>query len=153
MKKTKKLLVLMLATLMASALVACNEAPTARVIYTTPEPIQAPTIVDKVDEATRTPSPELASESDFNQYQPFYGIWMGASEDLDTATKNVDRLREQGVDAFCFLSSEWSNLNPKPYYVWTAGIYYSEEDAKVALPAAQKIRSNAYVKYSGEYIG
>ncbi len=85
---------------------------------------------------------------------PFYGIWCSASKDMSDATKVVDKLRDSGFDARVYLTSDWSNLNSDPWYVVTAGVFSTESEAKSVLVDVKAIGySDAYVKYSGDYIG
>ena len=63
-------------------------------------------------------------------------------------------LATNGYDAKVVVSSDWSNLNPDKWYVVTSGMYSSEDEAKNALAGVKAIGyKDAYVKYSGEYVG
>lgn len=83
---------------------------------------------------------------------PFYGIWIGASKVEADANVIVENSRNNGIDTMVFLTTDWTNLNKDPYYVITAGIYSSKEDAEKAVEDVKKVYPDAYVKYSGEYI-
>ena len=66
----------------------------------------------------------------------------------------MEGIQSKGLDGDIFVTTDWSNLNSEKWYVVTAGIYYSEEDAKDALPDVKNAGySGAYVKYTGDYIG
>ena len=52
------------------------------------------------------------------------------------------------------ISSEWSNLNPEKWYCSSAGTCYTKSEAETVLDAIQAAGySDAYIKYSGNYIG
>ncbi|MBQ1515146.1 MAG: SPOR domain-containing protein, partial [Lachnospiraceae bacterium] len=84
--------------------------------------------------------------------QPFYGIWVLGSHDPDECRAMVSQLQGQGfTGAAVFYTTDWSNLNTEPWYVVTAGIYGTGEEADAALPGVQAAGyADAYVKYSGE---
>ena len=84
---------------------------------------------------------------------PFYGIWCGASKSYDDLQSEANALTGQGLSAQIFVTTDWSNLNPEFWYVLSAGTYASEEAAYSSLPLVQAVCPDAYVKYSGEYIG
>lgn len=83
----------------------------------------------------------------------FYGIWCYASEDETDAYNFAQQMTEQGFYGCVTLTTLWSELNSEPYYVVTYGAYDNKSDAEAALPRVQAIYSNAYIKYSGNYIG
>lgn len=58
-----------------------------------------------------------------------------------------------GFDAQVFVITDWSNLNTEKWYVITAGTYGTEEAASAVLPDVQRVCSNAYIKYSGNWQG
>ena len=86
-------------------------------------------------------------------HEPFYGIWCSASKSYDDLQSEANALTGQGLPAQIFVTTDWSNLNPEFWYVLSAGTYASEEAAYSSLPLVQAVRPDAYVKYSGEYIG
>lgn len=87
-------------------------------------------------------------------YDSFYGIWGGATKDRAKAERFLATSIDSGFpDAELFITSDWSNLNSDPYFVVSYGIFRSEEEAKEVLPSVQKVYYDAYVKYSGSYIG
>ena len=84
--------------------------------------------------------------------QAFYGIWIGASKDEKAAYRLADKAKEAGIDAKVFVTTDWSNLNSKKYYVITAGTYETKNDANNNLEAIkEKGYNDAYVKYSGDH--
>ena len=90
-----------------------------------------------------------------DEYTPaaFYGIWCMGSQDEGEARSFADNLRAQGYPAGVYLTADWSNLNPEPWYVVSAGEYQSEEKAYNNLSLVQQVCSDAYVKWTGDYIG
>ena len=79
----------------------------------------------------------------------FFGIWIGAFDDLKEATVFAyDVPAEIGV-AQVFLSSDWSELNQIPYFVVTAGMYASRPEAELMLLSIQYYYPDAYIKYAG----
>ncbi|MBQ8053729.1 MAG: SPOR domain-containing protein [Lachnospiraceae bacterium] len=62
-------------------------------------------------------------------------------------------MQESGLPADIFVTTDWSNLNTERHYVISAGIYDSKEEAEKMLSRAKKFKSDAYIKYSGEWIG
>ena len=95
------------------------------------------------------------SSSPRNAKDPFYGIWCAADEGHYEAELYAQQLREDFgfSSARVFLTSDWSNLNPESWYAVSAGVYSSEDEAYNYLGAVQSYYSDAYVKYSGTYIG
>ena len=82
----------------------------------------------------------------------FYGIWTMSTKDEAEANMYVEELRAAGYDAFVIRTNDWSNLNDGWYSV-SAGSFISEEDAVYNLPYVKDYCEDAYVKYSGEYVG
>ncbi|MCR5094639.1 MAG: SPOR domain-containing protein [Lachnospiraceae bacterium] len=86
--------------------------------------------------------------------EPFYGVWCAAYVTRADAQQAANRLIGYGFDARVILTSEWSNLNQKPYYAVTAGTFDSKAAAAEALETAKSSGfANAYVKFSGDYEG
>lgn len=120
-------------------------------------------IMRKIEEYTRmqqesvvVPSPvEESQESSFEQYEaaPFYGIWCTASKDYAEAESSAYYISQQGFNAQVFVTTDWSNLNSEKWYVVSAGVYSTEEEANAALPGVRSIYADAYVKYSGRWQG
>ncbi len=93
-----------------------------------------------------------ATESEQNT--PFYGVWCFGSKDENDAIEFTDTLSSSDITGFVFVSTDWSNLNKERFYVVSAGVYSTEEEANDALKLVQaKGYSNAYVKFSGDYLG
>ena len=85
-----------------------------------------------------------------NGEEPFWGIWCYGSKSRTEADNFADVLSSKGYNAQVFVTTDWSNLNSEKYYVVTAGVYYSETDAKKELASVKSLGySDAYVKYSG----
>ena len=93
------------------------------------------------------------SDSSQSSIFPFYGIWCGAAKTEAEAQKQVKKIRENGFDAQVFVTTDWSNLNTEKWYVITAGTYGTEKAASAVLPDVQRVCSNAYIKYSGNWQG
>jgi tetratricopeptide (TPR) repeat protein len=91
----------------------------------------------------------LYNENEIQYETNFYGIWCYASKDYSDAQINADTLIKYGFDAQVILTTDWDNLNAEKWYVVTAGMYSTEEDAKEDLPSVQTVCKTAYVKYSG----
>ena len=54
-------------------------------------------------------------------------------------------------EAFVY-TSDFEELNPEPYYVVTAGLFTTEEEANEALDKAKASGfTDAYVKYAGSH--
>ena len=91
----------------------------------------------------------------------FYSSFM-VSDDVTVISKKyneedaynfANQLTEQGFAGCVTQSNLWSNLNSEPYYVVTYGAYESEEIAQGQLANIQDLYGDAYVKFSGEYVG
>ena len=81
----------------------------------------------------------------------FYGVWVGASKDSDEAESIRSKLEDEGFDALTLLSSEWSEMNSKPFYCVSAGRCYTDTDAESLLSKViDSGYKDAYVKYTGE---
>lgn len=117
--------------------------------------------IERIDEGMDLPNDIQTGEAETNtpgmqgfMNQPFYGVWCSASKDAGDAKKAADKLTELGFDGQVFVSDEWDNLNKEKWYVVTAGIYFQENEAGDALGKVKSVGyPNAYVKYTGEYIG
>lgn len=96
-----------------------------------------------------------AQQNDYAQSSnsPFYGIWCKASKSQGDAQTAAAELSQRGFDGQVFVSTDWSNLNGVTWYVVTAGVYSSKEEAEAALPGVQSAYPDAYVKYSGDWLG
>ena len=83
----------------------------------------------------------------------FYGIWCLATKDLSEAWDFANALQDKGYPANVYLTSEWSNLNREPWYAVSVGQYTSESEANSSLDWVWQECSDAYVKWSGTYLG
>ena len=108
---------------------------------------------DQIRMESRYPDRFFYREGEVLEHEPFYGIWCYASKDEQEAQRVADDYRQQGLDARVCLTTDWSELNPEPWYVVTAGAYRTEGEAQQALAAVQSVQPDAYVKYSGEWQG
>ncbi|MCR5102866.1 MAG: SPOR domain-containing protein [Eubacterium sp.] len=94
------------------------------------------------------------NDSSTNLTSPFYGIWCYGGKDENDAYSFAQELTSKGLDGKVFVTTDWSNLNSEKFYVVTAGTYTTEEEANNALSNVQNAGyGDAYVKYSGDYIG
>jgi hypothetical protein len=85
---------------------------------------------------------------------PFYGIWCYASKDQNEAQKVASQLIELGFNAKVYICSEWSNLNQEMWYCVSADSCQTRAEAEIVQQAALDAGySEAYIKYSGNYIG
>lgn len=116
----------------------------------TPAPTETPT---PTTSPTQISKPTEEPEAEVVGYAPFWGIWCYGVKNSDEAYNYARTLSNNGFDGMVYLTTDWSNLNSEPYYVVTAGIYSSESEAKSMLALVQSYCADAYVKYSGEYIG
>ena len=93
------------------------------------------------------------SDSSHSSISPFYVIWCGAAKTEAEAQKQAKKIRENGFDAQVFVTTDWSNLNTETWYVITSGIYGTKEAASAVLQDVQRVCSDAYIKYSGNWQG
>lgn len=108
--------------------------------------------VDSPARSTKAASTEEASTTDGPD--PFYGVWCYSSKDMDVAQSKADELSRHGLDGNVYISNEWSNLNKERWYCVSAGKSLTEADAEKVLDAVRNAGySDAYIRYSGEYIG
>lgn len=101
-----------------------------------------------------TPYEYVESSNEYAVDESFYGIWIGAFKGEDDAEKLADQAIDKGFEnARVLLSTDWDNLSSEPYYVVSAGMYDTKEDASAELDSVKSAGFNgAYVKYTGEYI-
>lgn len=104
------------------------------------------------DETTWNQEENVVSDEDFRA--PFYGVWCYSTKSDGEAEKGAEAINAKGFAGKVFVTTDWSNLNPEKWYIVTAGVYDSEEEAKSALSDVKSAGyPDAYVKYSGDYIG
>ena len=95
--------------------------------------------------------PEFSYNMEPDTWAGFYGVWVSASTDPDAAAESQEKLEESGFEALTLLSSEWSEMNSKPYYCVTAGRYDAEYEAQEVLERVREAGyKDAYVKYTGD---
>lgn len=115
---------------------------------------------DKNDEETTAseetePSKEEVAEkkNSTDTNTPFYGIWSFASKDYNEVLDKKESMESKlDIEGVIVISSEWSNLNSETWYCLSVGRYSTENEAKKALPDIQKAYSDAYIKYTGDYM-
>ncbi len=84
--------------------------------------------------------------------QGFYGIWIGAWSNESSAYEQASQATAAGYDGQVFMTTDWENLNPNPYYVVTAGTYSSQSEAEAYLSGVQNnVMPDAYIKYTGNH--
>ena len=105
------------------------------------------------DQSEAAPAPGQTSTAPAPYTAPFYGVWCSASKSAADMQTVTDALKRNGYDARVLVTTDWSTLNPEFWYVVTAGLYASEAEANTALSGVRTLYSDAYVKYSGDYIG
>ena len=93
------------------------------------------------------------SDSSQSSISPFYGICCGAPKTDSDAQKQAKKIREKGGDAEVLGATDWSKRNNEKWYVITAGIYGTKEAASAVLQDVQRVCSDAYIKYSGNWQG
>lgn len=85
--------------------------------------------------------------------EPFYGIFLMATKDEGEAIEFSDSLYEKDIFASILVTSDWENLNSEPWYVVYSGQFDTEEVANEEIEIIKDSFPDAYVKYTGEYIG
>ena len=103
---------------------------------------------EEIDQNSNSNNEESVQES--QSLTPFYGIWCMATKKKSEAAKEAKSLKKLGLEAKVFVTTDWSNLNSEKWYVVSAGVYKSEDDANAVLDEVKKIYPSAYVKYSGD---
>ena len=123
-------------------------------------PSEAPSVSSAVTASTVTVSEPIVSQQTpqdnlpaRRSTDPFYGIWVGASKELNDCEAIVSELNGKGYSATVHDTVSWSNLNSEHWYVVTAGEYSTEDAANAAL---ENVKSagypDAYVKYTGSWV-
>lgn len=84
---------------------------------------------------------------------PFYGIWCIGTKSKSDAEACAENLKNHGYDAQIYVTTDWEKLNSEKWYVVSSGEYETKATAEESLSGVQKVYSNAYVKYTGEYCG
>ncbi|MCQ2751740.1 MAG: hypothetical protein MJ189_01380 [Coriobacteriales bacterium] len=84
----------------------------------------------------------------------FWGVWLYASKSQSEAAAYAEKVRADGFPAGTYLTTEWANLNPEPWYCVNACTCKTEDLAKELL---ELCKSQGYkggdIQYSGKYLG
>ena len=111
--------------------------------------------ITESDSVTEHPEEDVATDPaslwkpDPSQ-QPFYGVFVSAVKDSESAHEQLTKLGEIGYSAEIVYSPEWEELNPEPYFCVSAGRYDTKEKADSILEYVKKDGyKDAYVKYTG----
>ena len=84
---------------------------------------------------------------------PFWGVWVAATQDQESAKAQSDELSNLGFDAIVVQTNDWSNLNADEWYAVSAGCFASREEAEAQLEKAVAAGyDTAYVKHTGSYL-
>lgn len=84
--------------------------------------------------------------------EAFWGVWTNAYDNEADASSAAQRISaDTGNTAVVVLTTDWENLNSKPWYVVSVGAYPSEDAAKAALERVKGDYPDAYVKYTGAH--
>lgn len=102
---------------------------------------------------TGTLTAALPDGSSDSVHPPFYGIWCAAFKNQADAQSMAAQISEKGFEGQVFLTTDWNNLNPVEWYVVTAGVYSAKEAALGNLQNVRKFYPDAYIKYSGNWLG
>ncbi len=85
----------------------------------------------------------------------YYGVFVASFKTAEECVDTEMKLDDAGY-VLCpvVYTPDFSNLNPEPYYVVTAGLYGSKEDAEETLSDVKAAGfKDAYIKNTGKYIG
>ena len=129
------------------------------------KPVETMTNTQKIDSSdtkettpkptVTTPQTEPVIYEEPDQYYAsvdgFYGVWVAATKGYSEAESFAEELVRKGYYSDVFLTTDWSNLNDEKWYVVSAGVYASREDAETVLRRVQNDYPNAYVKHSGSF--
>ncbi len=87
-------------------------------------------------------------------HEPFWGVWTFASKSASEAMERATSMTTKGFDSTIELTTDWSNLNDEEWYVVTTGMWRDREEAE-SMASSLRLAgySDAYAKYSGEYVG
>lgn len=112
--------------------------------------------VETVEKSTETAK---SSDKEINEdnantsasSEAFYGVWCSGSKSKSDAENVANDLVSLGFDAQVFVTTDWENLNPEKFYVVTAGVCNTKQEAEQLLSSVKSNGfSDAYVKYSGK---
>jgi hypothetical protein len=117
------------------------------------EPITESDSVTEHPEEDSATDPASLWKPDLSQH-PFYGVFVSAVKDSESAHEQLIKLGEIGYSAEIVYSPEWEELNPEPYFCVSAGRYDTKEKADSILEYVKKDGyKDAYVKFSGDCTG
>ncbi len=87
-------------------------------------------------------------------FAPFWGVWTFASKSESEAEEAAAQARAEGFDgAAVYLTTDWSNLNPEPWYCVSLGSGQTEQSVDIVLSKAHNSgHPDAYKKYSGDHV-
>lgn len=86
-----------------------------------------------------------------NDDSAFYGVWCYGGNTEADAQNFAQKLLNDGFDARVFVTTDWENLNAEKYYVVTAGVCKTQQQAEQLLGVVKESGySDAYVKYTGK---
>lgn len=87
-------------------------------------------------------------------FAPFWGVWTFASKSESEAEEAAAQARAEGFDgAAVYLTTDWSNLNPEPWYCVSLGSGQTEQSVDIVLSKAHNGgHPDAYKKYSGDHV-
>ena len=107
------------------------------------------------DQQNQIPSSTQQAVTTTEKQKPraFYGIWCDAYKKRTTAQKQAVEYSKYGIDAQVIETTQWSNLNSEKWYVISAGVYETKESANENLSKVKEKYPDAYVKYSGDWLG
>lgn len=121
------------------------------------EKAESQEIQSKEPESQENDLKESASKEDKQpdlSQHPFYGVFVSAVKDSESAHEQLIKLGEIGYSAEIVYSPEWEELNPEPYFCVSAGRYDTKEKADSILEYIKKDGyKDAYVKFSGDCTG
>ena len=160
MKQMKKIAVIFLSIVMMLGCSSCNvnlSVNTDTEPKSSAEATETPVMPDVSKQDANTQQNSVNEQSNANSTQSisgtsaFYGVWCYGSKSESEANNFASKLLNQGFDAQVFVTTDWTNLNPEKYYVVTAGICSTKEQAEQLLSSVKDNGySDAYIKYTGE---
>ena len=89
--------------------------------------------------------------SNIEEAHAFYGVWCSGSKNRSDAEKIAMDLSDKGYKPQIIVTTDWENLNPEKFYVVTAGVCETKQEAELLLSDVKKSGySDAYIKYTGK---
>lgn len=110
---------------------------------------------DENDDKARDDEKDDKDAAKSDTHAAFWGVWVGAYSDAGNAQAAASEARAAGFSgAAVYVSTDWSDLNGKRFYVVSLQECGSESDAAAVLKKAKKTGyKDAYAKYTGDYRG